>query len=136
MMARVRGKDTKPELYVRSTVHREGFRYRLHDARLPGKPDLAFPRYRIAVFVHGCFWHGHDCPRGWRPSSNVEFWDAKIDANVARDREKQAALKESDWTVVVIWECRLEEDTKALTERLTAERERQRASLSSKELAR
>lgn len=113
-----------------------GFRYRLHDVKLPGKPDLAFPRFRVAVFVHGCFWHGHDCPRGRRPSSNVDFWNGKLDRNLARDREKQAALKASGWTVVVIWECRLQEDTRALTERLMVERERQRAFRCSTELAR
>src|SRR4051812_33859865 len=88
VMARVKGKDTEPELTVRSFLHSRGFRYRVHVASLPGKPDIVLPKYRTVVFVHGCFWHGHEgCAKGThRPASNVEFWNAKIDKNRARDR--------------------------------------------------
>ena len=79
MMAAVRGKDTKPEKLVRSQLFADGFRFRLHAKDLPGKPDIVLPRYGTAVFVHGCFWHGHDCPRGRRPASNTEFWNRKLD---------------------------------------------------------
>jgi DNA mismatch endonuclease, patch repair protein len=88
MMAAVRGADTSPELYVRKKLFAEGFRYRLYAKELVGKPDIVLPRFRLAVFVHGCFWHGHSCSRGKRPTSNVEFWNVKIDGNMRRDRHK------------------------------------------------
>jgi DNA mismatch endonuclease (patch repair protein) len=118
MMAAVRGANTLPELYVRKKLFGEGFRYRLHVRELAGKPDIVLPRYRMAVFVHGCFWHGHSCPRGKRPSSNIEFWNAKIDGNVRRDRHNRILLKRAGWSSVVIWECRLEMATRALLRRL------------------
>lgn len=108
-MASVRGKDTKPELRVRSAVHRNGFRYSLHCKDLPGKPDLALPKYNTVIFVHGCFWHGHDCSKGKRPATNKGFWQEKLDSNVERDRRNQAALAESGWRVLVVWECEIEE---------------------------
>jgi DNA mismatch endonuclease (patch repair protein) len=86
MMAAVRGVDTLPEIYVRKRLFAAGFRYRLQAKELVGKPDIVLPRFRTVVFVHGCFWHGHSCSRGKRPASNVEFWNAKIDGNVRRDR--------------------------------------------------
>lgn len=127
MMSSVSGKDTKPEVLVRSALHAKGFRYRLHDKNLPGKPDLVFRRYKIAVFVHGCFWHGHNCRRGRRPSSNVEFWNKKLDKNIARDRESIVALEALGWSVVVIWECRLDEGIARTAAMLETKRDRKLA---------
>ena len=106
MMSGIKGQNTKPEMLIRRGLHRLGFRYRLHVAGLPGKPDLVFPRYRAVIFVNGCFWHGHDCPRGARmPQNNRAYWEAKISRNMARDRAALAALKKLGWTSRVIWEC-------------------------------
>ncbi len=107
MMAGIRGRDTKPEITVRKFLHQKGFRFRLH-AKLPGKPDLALPKYRTVVFVHGCFWHRHDgCRLCTTPSSNVDFWEKKFNANVARDEKVQAQLRDLGWRVIVVWECQL-----------------------------
>lgn len=114
MMAAVKNKDTKPEFVVRKRVFAAGFRYRLHVRKLPGTPDLVFPRYRVAVFVHGCFWHGHDCPKGKLPATNREFWQDKITKNIDRDRRAVKALEDAGWQVVTIWSCRLAERTKDL----------------------
>lgn len=107
MMAGIRGKDTAPELALRSGLHRLGFRFRLHDRRLPGRPDLIFPGRRAAIFVHGCFWHGHSCPLFKWPGSREDFWRTKIEGNRARDRVALAKLKASDWRVLTVWECAL-----------------------------
>lgn len=104
-MARIRSRDTKPEWVVRRLIHGLGYRYRLHRRDLPGTPDLAFPSRRRVVFVHGCFWHHHDCPRGTLPRSNQDFWRHKLDENMRRDRENLAALQSMGWSVLVIWEC-------------------------------
>lgn len=105
-MAKIRGKDTGPELLVRRAAHALGLRFRLHRRDLPGTPDLVFPGRRIALFVHGCFWHRHPgCRFAYTPKSRIEFWQAKFDANVARDARKLAELSEAGWTVVTIWEC-------------------------------
>ena len=111
IMASVRGRDTRPELYVRKAVWSKGFRYRLHVRRLPGTPDLALAKYKVAVFVQGCFWHQHGCHRSKRPTSNRDYWDRKLDGNLARDTQNQARLRELGWTVTTIWECRLQHDT-------------------------
>ncbi|MFC3716506.1 very short patch repair endonuclease [Luteimonas soli] len=109
MMSGIRGKDTKPELAVRSFLHRAGLRFRLH-ARLPGKPDLVLPRYRTAVFVHGCFWHRHEgCRYATTPASNVEFWQEKFAANVQRDARAKQQLEEAGWRVETVWACQLGE---------------------------
>ena len=106
VMSRVRGKDTKPELRVRSYLHAAGLRYVLHDKRLPGKPDLSFPSRRVAVFVHGCFWHGHEgCKRATLPTTRSEFWQAKIGGNKERDRRNREALEALGWQVRVLWQC-------------------------------
>ena len=105
IMGRVRGKNTRPEMQVRRLVTRMGFRYRLHRRGLAGKPDLAFPGRRKVIFVHGCFWHQHDCARGTRPASNRDFWNNKLDRTVQRDNDNISALEESGWSVLVVWEC-------------------------------
>ena len=108
LMARIRAKDTRPEMEVRSALHALGYRYRLHRGDLPGRPDLVFAGRCKVVFVHGCFWHGHACRRERAASkSNVEFWRRKIDANRLRDRRNLRALKKAGWAVKVIWECDL-----------------------------
>ena len=105
-MSRVKGRDTKPELLVRSVVHGLGYRFRLHGKGLPGRPDVVLPRHRKVIFVHGCFWHGHaGCRRAARPSTNREFWDRKIDGNVARDASNIRALRRAGWKVLVVWQC-------------------------------
>lgn len=105
-MSRIRSRDTKPELRVRSLVHRLGYRFRLQARQLTGKPDLVLPRYRTAIFVHGCFWHRHPgCRFAYNPRSRVEFWQAKFARNVERDAEVRTALEAAGWQVVVIWEC-------------------------------
>jgi DNA mismatch endonuclease (patch repair protein) len=107
MMAGIRGKDTRPELLIRSALHRAGFRFRLHQANLPGKPDLVLPRYHAAIFVHGCFWHGHDCHLFRWPKTREAFWREKIGRNVARDRKQLADLAGAGWRIAVIRECAL-----------------------------
>lgn len=104
-MSRVRGKDTQPEMRVRRLVHRAGFRYRLHRRDLPGTPDMTFPGLRRVIFVHGCFWHQHDCGRGTRPTTNKDFWNRKLDHNVQKDKDNISTLKKLGWTVLVVWEC-------------------------------
>jgi DNA mismatch endonuclease (patch repair protein) len=117
-MRAVRSRDTAPEMQVRRMLHAMGYRYRLHRADLPGKPDIVFAGRRRAIFVHGCFWHGHDCRRGARiPATNTAYWRAKIARNVARDRETLARLAALGWAALVIWECDLRERD-ALTARL------------------
>lgn len=122
-MAAVRNKNTKPEVLVRKKVFTAGFRYRLHVRNLPGTPDMVLPRYRIAVFVNGCFWHGHDCPKGKLPASNRDFWVEKISRNIDRDRRSNIALEEDGWTVVTIWACQLDEGISRLLEQLRTKRE-------------
>ena len=112
MMSRVRGWDTKPELVVRRLAHGMGYRYRLHVGNLPGRPDLVFPSLRKIVFVHGCFWHQHGCKRSARPTSNIAFWEEKLDRNLARDRASSAALKREGWKVLVVWECAIKDKQK------------------------
>lgn len=106
IMSRIRGRDTKPEMLVRSVVHRMGFRFRLHCRELPGKPDIVLPRHKKVIFVHGCFWHGHkQCLRSRRPTTNTEFWNKKLDANIARDKRVRMNLRRLGWKVLVVWEC-------------------------------
>jgi DNA mismatch endonuclease (patch repair protein) len=108
VMRSVHSKNTKPELYVRSTAHKLGYRFRLHRANLPGKPDIVFPSRHIALFVHGCFWHGHDCPHGKRiPTTNIDYWHEKIRCNVERDNRVQKELSKLDWKMAIIWECQI-----------------------------
>jgi DNA mismatch endonuclease (patch repair protein) len=105
LMSRVRQKHTAPEMAVRRLLHAEGLRYVLHPDDLPGRPDLLFPKYRAAVFVHGCFWHGHDCRAGRIPSTNTAFWQSKIGRNRERDSRKTMELETRGWRVFCVWEC-------------------------------
>lgn len=118
MMAGIRGKNTKPELMLRSELHRRGFRFRLHRRDLPGSPDLVFPKRGAVIFVNGCFWHGHDCHLFRLPKSRTEFWREKIAANVARDRRQMDALRAAGWRVSVVWECALKGRTRLPLERV------------------
>lgn len=105
-MSRVTGKNTKPEILVRKTLHSMGFRYRLHVRNLPGKPDIVLPRHKKVIFVHGCFWHGHEnCRRSKRPGTNKKFWNEKIDYNIDRDIKSINSLKDMGWKVLTIWQC-------------------------------
>ena len=107
-MTRVRGKDTQPEMRVRRLVHGLGYRYRLHRKDLPGNPDLVFPKRRKIIFVHGCFWHGHDCKAGRKqPKANQEYWTVKLARNRERDAVNQSLLRAQGWDVLIIWECEL-----------------------------
>lgn len=118
MMAAIPSKDTGPEMIVRKLVHSLGYRYRLHSAKLPGKPDLVFPGRHKAIFVHGCFWHRHKgCPKTSIPMTRIEFWREKFQANVARDRRVKHMLEEDGWNVLVLWQCELG-DVKHLKKRL------------------
>lgn len=117
-MARVRSKNTKPELRVRALLHRMGFRFRLHRRDLPGTPDLVLPKHRAAIFVHGCFWHAHPgCARATMPSTRMEFWTTKLARNVERDAKKLRELQAAGWRVLVLWECETR-DAEALEARL------------------
>ena len=105
-MSRIRGRNTKPELLVRKAAHGLGYRYRLHDKSLPGSPDLVFSKRKIALFVHGCFWHRHNsCKYCYEPKSNIEFWERKFQINVTRDERVRKELEALGWRVAVIWQC-------------------------------
>ena len=107
-MSRIRGKDTKPEIRVRKGLHRRGFRFRLQDRRLPGRPDITLPKYSVAIMVNGCFWHGHKgCRYATKPRTNPEFWETKIERNRHRDEVTTAHLEALGWTVITVWECEL-----------------------------
>lgn len=116
MMSGIRSKDTQPEMLVRKYLHSQGFRYRLHARKLPGSPDLVLPKYKVAIFVHGCFWHRHQgCRYATTPASNAERWKLKFDTNTERDARKENMLRAAGWRVIVVWECELK---RAPTERL------------------
>jgi DNA mismatch endonuclease (patch repair protein) len=111
IMRAVKDRDTGGEMLVRRLLHRMGYRYRLHRPDLPGKPDVAFLSRRKAIFVHGCFWHGHDCARGARaPKRNRDYWTAKITRNAARDVRNRERLHDMDWSVLTVWECELKDE--------------------------
>lgn len=107
MMAGIRGKNTKPEMLIRRGLHAEGFRYRVHAKDLPGKPDLIFPKYRAVIFVHGCFWHGHNCHLFKWPSTRKDFWRKKIERNLEVDLAAQDRLTRLGWRCCLVWECAL-----------------------------
>lgn len=119
LMAKIKGKDTKPEKVVRSLLHRLGYRFRLYRKDLPGTPDIVFPSRKLVLFVHGCFWHGHGCHLGKLPKSHLDYWEPKIKANIARDERKKSELIEKGWHVFIIWQCELS-DPDNLTRRLLA----------------
>lgn len=121
-MSRIRGRDTAPELRLRSLLHRAGFRFRLHAKPLPGRPDIVLPKYRTAIFVHGCFWHRHSgCRNATTPSTRAEFWQEKFDGNVRRDARNRADLEAAAWTVMTVWECELKTDAEEVVRRLAGE---------------
>lgn len=119
LMSRVRSKDTGPERAVRSIVHNMGFRFRLHRADLPGRPDIVLPKLRSVIFVHGCFWHRHrNCPKASTPSTRTEFWSEKFQRNVERDKLAVRELRSLGWRILVVWQCELR-DKKMLTFKLS-----------------
>lgn len=110
IMSRVRGYDTFPELAVRSLLHRMGYRFRVHQDRLPGNPDIVLHKYKKVIFINGCFWHGHKgCTRSKRPTSNVFFWTKKLEGNIQRDRRKLRELKRLGWNYLIIWQCQIKD---------------------------
>ncbi len=107
-MSRIRGRDTKPELAIRSLLHRAGFRFSLHRTDLPGTPDIVLPKYRAVLFVHGCFWHRHqNCPFAYRPKTRKVFWERKFQENTERDKNNHKALTSLGWNVILVWECEI-----------------------------
>lgn len=121
-MSRIKGRDTGPELRLRSLLHRAGFRFRLHAKDLPGKPDIVLPKYRTAIFVHGCFWHRHEgCRHATTPSTRADFWQDKFAANVNRDERNRTALEAAGWRVETIWECELRADAPGIVQRLSSD---------------
>ncbi|MCX2483262.1 very short patch repair endonuclease [Pedobacter sp. MR2016-24] len=111
-MSRIRAKDTKPEMLVRKFLFSQGFRYRLHDKKLPGKPDIVLPRYLTVIFVHGCFWHGHDgCRYFVVPKTRTEWWMNKLSNNRANDKKAVSKLQEAGWKVIELWECELKKNS-------------------------
>lgn len=112
MMSGIKGKNTRPELVIRSALHKRGFRFRLHRNDLPGKPDLVFTRHNAVLFVHGCFWHGHDCHMFHWPKSREGFWREKIGKNALRDQQQRKALVDAGWRIGIIWECALKGKTR------------------------
>lgn len=126
MMSGIKGKNTKPELLIRSALHAQGFRFRIQRKDLPGKPDIVLPKYKTIIFVHGCFWHRHPgCKYAYTPKSNVEFWTNKLEGNVTRDRLTEQTLEEMGWRVLIVWECEIKtllENTSRLREMITQEK--------------
>jgi DNA mismatch endonuclease (patch repair protein) len=121
MMAGIKGKNTKPEIVIRKALHRQGFRYKLHDKTLPGKPDLVFPKYKAVIEVNGCFWHLHNCHLFKWPKSKKEFWKEKLTKNKERDERNQKALEAEGWRLLVVWECALKGKGKLPLERVITE---------------
>ena len=110
-MSRIRSKDTKPEIIVRSLLHRMGYRFRIQSKDLPGRPDIVLPKYKTIIFVHGCFWHQHPgCIEAARPKTNKKYWNAKLDGNVKRDRKNIQALRDEGWRIFRFWECEIEKN--------------------------
>ena len=115
-MARVRNKDTVPELRVRSVLHRAGYRFRLHRRDLPGTPDIILPKHKLAIFVHGCFWHGHqDCKRARLPATRADFWKTKIERNIERDAHVKASLADLGYRVLTVWGCEVKDEALLLS---------------------
>lgn len=118
-MSRIKGKNTKPEILLRSLLHRAGYRFRLHLPHLPGKPDLVLPKYKTVIFVHGCFWHRHKgCYSVYTPKTRIEFWQDKFNATMERDNRKQAELEKEGWRVIIVWECELKSSEDEIISRI------------------
>lgn len=121
VMSRIRGKNTKPEMILRSELFRQGFRFRVHQKDLPGKPDIVLPKYQTAIFVHGCFWHYHkDCREGRIPSTNSKFWKEKLQRNISKDETNIKALRKHKWKVHVVWVCEIEKHLERTLKKLTS----------------
>ena len=105
LMAKIKQKNTEPEIIVRHFLYSKGFRYRINLKSLPGSPDIVLPKYKTVIFVHGCFWHGHTCKAGHLPTSNLDYWKLKIEKNIERDRKKNEELEMQGWNVIVVWQC-------------------------------
>ena len=120
-MAAIKSKDTSPELYIRRALHKRGFRFRLHYKKLPGKPDLAFPKYRALIEVNGCFWHGHRCHIFKWPKTREDFWRRKIERNQIRDKKNRQLRRKEGWRTLTIWECAISGKTKLPSEQLISE---------------
>ncbi|ORL48569.1 very short patch repair endonuclease [Pseudomonas putida] len=124
MMSGIKGKNTSPELIIRKALHARGFRFRIHTAHLPGKPDLILPKFKAAIFVHGCFWHGHNCRYFKPPKTRTDFWMGKIEKNKVRDAMQIAKLNEAGWRTLIIWECAIRkmksENSTSLIDTVTA----------------
>ncbi|MGG1921715.1 DNA mismatch endonuclease Vsr [Chryseobacterium sp. NRRL B-14798] len=119
VMSKIRGKNTKPEMILRSQLFMKGFRFRIHKKDLPGKPDIVLPKYKTVIFVHGCFWHYHkDCREGRIPATNSKFWEEKLSKNIDRDEKYIKELQQLGWKVIVIWECEIEKNIKDTLEKL------------------
>lgn len=130
IMSRVSGKNTKPELVLRSLLHNMGYRFRLHRNDLPGKPDITLPKYNKIIFVHGCFWHGHiGCPRAKRPTTNIKFWNEKLNKNIERDKITVNNLEKLGWDVLTVWTCEVN-DTEKLRNKLLSFIERHKEGIS------
>ena len=118
-MSRIKGKDTKPEITLRSLLHKSGLRFRLHEKKLPGRPDIVLPRYKTVIFVNGCFWHHHEgCKYAYMPKTRVDFWKEKFERTAQRDMEKNRALAAEGWRVFTAWECELKENPGKVVERI------------------
>ena len=125
-MSRIRSRDTGPEVVLRSLLLRAGLRFRLHAKKLPGRPDIVLPKYKTAIFVHGCFWHRHaGCRNATTPSTRAEFWQEKFDGNVRRDARNRADLKAAGWTVMTVWECELKANAEDVVRKLSRELRRE-----------
>src|SRR3990172_11949060 len=119
-MSRIRGKDTRPEKKMRSLLHAKGYRFKLSDKILPGRPDIVLPKYRAVIFVHGCFWHRHpDCKYAYTPKSRVDFWKEKFAQNVKRDKKNLSLLQRADWLTIVVWECEIKKNSEDVLNRVS-----------------
>lgn len=119
-MSRIRGANTKPELAVRSMLHRMGYRFRISNKTLPGRPDIVLPKYRAVIFVHGCFWHRHQgCKYAYTPKSRLDFWGRKFEGNVMRDKNNLSLLKKTGWLPLVVWECEIKHNADAVLVRVS-----------------
>lgn len=122
VMSKIRSKNTKPEIILRKALFSKGFRYKIHDKKLPGKPDIVLPKYRTVIFVHGCFWHYHsDCKEGKVPKTNTKFWSEKLSKNIERDVKHNLALNALGWKILTVWECEIEKRLNVVLDKLIAE---------------